>query len=203
MKTAFLVGVTAATLVMAVGAASAQPVPTSISITDLTDGTPTVVVNGAIFVTSTTSAPEQVTITGNQTAGPNPLSVPGTRSVILLEPAADLFGPRMSDFVTFTASEPIFGPPVFQMVTVLFESDGAATFLSDVAALPPTTPTLLEDGTPQDVTALLNSSPIVITVQSDLASLEQPVPEPSTLALLGLGGLGLAGYAYRRGKQTL
>jgi hypothetical protein len=37
------------------------------------------------------------------------------------------------------------------------------------------------------------------TFQSDL----EGVPEPSTFALLCLGGLGLAGYAWRRRKQAV
>ena len=69
--------------------------------------------------------------------------------------------------------------------SILFESDGASTFLSDLAQLPGNTPTLLEDGTMQNVSALLNSGAFSISMQSDLATPE--VPEPGTYLLLATG----------------
>jgi hypothetical protein len=66
------------------------------------------------------------------------------------------------------------------------------------------TPTTMPEGSggPFDATKYLSSAQrgqgITATFQSDPA-----VPEPSTLTLLGLGSLGLVGYAWRRRKQPV
>ncbi len=147
-----------------------------------------ITVSTDIVAVSTTFAFEHVLITG---LIPNLGLPPGTHSVILTEPASDPFGPPQSDFVTLTigAAAPTF--------TLLFESDGAANYSANVAALPPGTPTLLENGAFQDVSSLLASGSFTITVQSDLATLE---PEPDVRFLFG-SGLLLIGIALVRLRQ--
>jgi hypothetical protein len=160
----------------------------TITISDLTDGLPVITVSPDIVNVQSTFAFEQVLITG---IIPNLGLPPGTHSVILTEPASDPFGPPQSDFVTLTigAAAPSF--------SLLFESDGAATYLADVAALPPSTPTLLENGTFQDVSSILSSGAFTITVQSDLTTLE---PEPDVRSLF-FEGLLLVGIAQVRLKR--
>jgi hypothetical protein len=150
----------------------------SINITDLLDANPTVVVSPDLTGVNIALSFEQAIITGLLPAG---VTVqPGTRSVILTEPASDPFGPRQSDFVTLFigAAAPTF--------TLNFESDGAATFDQDVAALPPATPTLLENGAVQDLSQLLNTGAFTVTVQSDVGTVEGPEPGSGMLLLSGL-----------------
>ena len=59
-----------------------------------------------------------------------------------------------------------------------------ATFDRDVAALPVGTPAILEDGTFQNVSQLLNSGAFVISIQSDLATSEIPEPASDFLLIL-------------------
>jgi hypothetical protein len=149
-----------------------------ITISDLTDGNPVVTISTDLLNVQTALTPEQAIITGLLPAGIT--VVPGTRSVILVEPASDPFGPPQSDFLTLTVGA---AAPTF---TILFESDGATNFTRDVAALPPGTPTLLEDGTLQNVSSLLNSGAFSISIQSDLATPEIPEPYTPFLLLSGL-----------------
>uniref|UniRef100_Q01S60 PEP-CTERM protein-sorting domain-containing protein n=1 Tax=Solibacter usitatus (strain Ellin6076) TaxID=234267 RepID=Q01S60_SOLUE len=164
--------------------AVASPAAT-ITISDLTDGFPIITVSPDIGVTSTVFSDEQVIITG---LIPNLILQPGTHSVILTEPASDPFGPPQSDFATLTigAAAPTF--------TLLFESDGALNFLADLAKLPVPTPTLLENGNFQDVSALLGSGNFTILLQSDLVT---PEPEPD-VRFLFTSGLLLIGVALVR-----
>jgi hypothetical protein len=150
-----------------------------ITISDLLDGSPFVTISADLIGAQTTLTPEQAVITGVLPAGVT--ATPGTRSVILLEPSSDPFGPPQSDFLTLMigAAAPTFA--------INFESDGAVNFTRDLAALPPGTPTLLENGTFQELSGILNSGSFSIQVQSDLASQE---PEPSTWILL-VSGLSL------------
>jgi hypothetical protein len=135
-----------------------------------------------------TFAFEHVFITGLL---PNLTLQPGTRSVILTEPPSDPFGPFESDFVTLTigAAAPTF--------TLLFESDGATNYQANVMALPPGTPTLIENGSLQSVSDILGSGAFTIQVQSDLTTLE---PEPDVRFLFG-SGLLLIGAAVVRLKR--
>ncbi len=180
-----------ATLCLTVLTVMAGTLPAAtITISDLTDGFPIITVSPDIGVTSTAFSNEQVIITG---LIPNLTLPPGTHSVILTEPASDPFGPPQSDFVTLTigATAPTF--------TLLFESDGAVNFLRDVAALPPGTPTLLENGAFQDVSALLGSGAFTIMLQSDLATPE--VPEPDARSLLFAGWLLIGVAQVRRFRK--
>jgi hypothetical protein len=168
--------ITIATLFLMIVPAAGAAV---ITISDLLDGNPFVTISADLLGVQTTLTPEQAVITGVLPAGVT--ATPGTRSVILLEPSSDPFGPPQSDFLTLMigAAAPTFA--------INFESDGAANFSRDLAALPPGTPTLLENGTLQSLSDLLNSGGFVIQVQSDLATQE---PESSTWFLL-LSGLSL------------
>jgi len=156
----------------------------SITIRDLTDGFPGLNSGIGVNLPHVVAGPEELTLSGLITTAVT-LPQPGTRSVILLEPAGDLLEPIQSDFVTLTVD-------ATAAFTFVFESDGAAGFLTDVAALPADTPTLLEDGTLQDVSALLNTGNFVVLVQSDLDASE--VPEPGTFLMLTTGLLGCLGW---------
>jgi hypothetical protein len=129
---------------------------------------------------------------------PAPLVV-GTRFVQLLEPAVDPFGPRVSDIIRLVASA--IGADAggqFQRETITFWSDGAVGF--DAAlALSAGSPTLLETGGPQDITALLGigfpAQNLQVIVQSDIGGPE--VPKPTTLSLAAIG-VGLSARRLRR-----
>jgi hypothetical protein len=178
-----------AALCLALLTALAVTVPAAtITISDLTDGLPTITVSTDISVTSMTFAFEHVLISG---LIPNLTLQPGTHSVILTEPPSDPFGPLESDFVTLTigAAAPTF--------TLLFESDGATNYQANVMALPAGTPTLLENGNAQNLSDILASGAFMITVQSDLTTNE---PEPDVRFLFS-SGLLLIGAAVGRLKR--
>jgi hypothetical protein len=162
----------------------------TITVSDLLDGNPIVTTSTDLLDVQTSLSFEQAVITGLLPAG---VQLPiGTRSVIMMEPAADPFGPRQSDFITLMIGA---AAPTFSLT---FESDGALNFARDVAALPANTPTVLEDGTLQNVSTALNSGAFLISAQSDLTS---PEPEPATWLLL-LSGLLLSGVLYIRRKKS-
>jgi hypothetical protein len=91
-------------------------------------------------------------------------------------------------------------PPFIALV-----SDNNPDLQTIVPMIPAGTPVLTETGTLQDLTALMGPSilppvgPITVQVQSDVSS----VPEPSSLAVLGAGAVGLLAYAWRRRKQAV
>jgi hypothetical protein len=173
------------TLIMT-GAASAA----TITISDLLDGNPIITLSSDLTGVQTTLSFEKAVISGVLPAG---VQLPvGTRSVILTEPAADPFGPRQSDFITLVAGA---AAPSF---SITFESDGAANFASDVAALPAGTPTVLEDGTFQNLSTALSSGTLGISIQSDLNS---PEPEPAAWLLL-LTGLLMISVRHILRKRT-
>ena len=180
----------AVTVLAALALTAGPATGASISIIDLLDANPTVTTSTDLIGVTTNITFEQAVITGLLPAGVT--LQPGTRSVILTEPASDPFGPRQSDFVTLIigATAPTF--------SLTFESDGAATFDRDVAALPAGTPTVLEDGTAQNLSTALNSGSFTITVQSDVGTSE--VPEPGS-ALLLLTGLVLTCAGLSRSKK--
>jgi PEP-CTERM motif len=187
-----------------VRSASAGVSAVTISISDLTDGNP-VVSTGTLRGPVVSLSFERALITGLldpvNSSGPIPV---GTRSLIFDEPSSDPLGPRLSDFITLTAGEltgtgclaPFPSGPC-QNISILFESDGAPNFDQHIAALPVGTPHLLETGTLQNVTALLNSpaNSLQIFASSDLATAE--VPEPTSMTLIGAGLILLAAIGKR------
>jgi hypothetical protein len=171
---------------MMTGAASAA----TITISDLLDGNPIVTISSDLTGVETTLSFDKAVISGLVPAG---VQLPvGTRSVILNEPTVDPFGPRQSDFITLVAGATA---PTF---SITFESDGAANYANDVAALPAGTPTVLEDGTFQNLSTALSSGTLGISVQSDLNS---PEPEPAAWLLL-LTGLLMISVRHIRRKRT-
>jgi hypothetical protein len=82
----------------------------------------------------------------------------------------------------------------FGNYTVLTEPDGSISDVFGVVLFGPT----FFFGFASDF-----ASTPVPSVPLEFIPVSGPVPEPSTFALLGLGGLGLAGYAYRRRKQVV
>jgi len=180
---------------------SARVEAASISITDLTDGPPTVAAAG-LEATTITTAPEFAEISGllRPATSPAPL-VPGTRFVLLMEPPGDPFGGPVSDIIRLVASA--IGTDQggqFQTETVTFWSDGAAGFAAALALAGPNAPSVLEIDGPQDITALLGitfpNQNLQVIVRSDVGTGAE-VPEPATLSLVALG-LGIAAKRARR-----
>jgi hypothetical protein len=153
-----------------------------VSIDDSLDGNPTVTISGN--VTRTVSpAFEEVTITiptGELGLG-NLVGVDQTR--ILMEPASDPLGPRVSDYVTLTITS--------DLVTIFFASDGSANFNPPVGLTGPE-----ETGNPQNMFPTLQA--LAIDVTSDLSSQEVP-DSASTIGCFGLALVALAGVGKRLG----
>jgi hypothetical protein len=116
-------------------------------------------------------------------------------AVILDEPAE--FGGGASDFLN------VWSTNLTDYIYFTFESDGAANFAADLAALPPGTPHVTETGALQDLssyfTSITANGTVVIQVESDINDV---VPLPPSALLLGSGllGLGLLGFRRRRQK---
>jgi hypothetical protein len=142
---------------------------------DLADGPPIVLTNipGATIGTGLESA--MVTFSSVPVAGPFP------RSYALLETAAD-FNPPNSDVVS-----------LLDPTSVLFQSD----VFSSPPTFGPPAGSLPEDGSFQEFDV---SPALSIFMRSDVSSPE-PVPEPSSLTLVLLGLLSLAGLALLRSSR--
>jgi len=205
---AALLGLTAGT-----GFADGVP-PPSIEILDLTDANPTVNLSAnltALGFTATIS-PETVSISGLLPVLPDdttddvagaaitpPVAV-GTRAVGLTEPSVDPFNQPVSDVVVLTAGDVVINPTSnlpFQRIVIQFTSDS-----SGPVPLPPNALTVPETGLSQDVSAALQSSPLTISVASDLNGGEPMTPLPASawsgLALLG----GLATWRIVRRRKA-
>jgi hypothetical protein len=158
----------------------------SISISDLRDGNPNVMISSDLHFTSPpVFSPGLVSIFVVLPDSNMPTVAVGRRSVILTDPSSNVNGP--THFVNFAAAA------VGQFMSVLFESDTAPTFEQDVHALGNNVPTLVEDGSLQDLSGpqLLNTSPaLTITVQLAPPPAPTEIPEPGTRLLLAAGLLG-------------
>jgi len=184
-------GMTLAVLTLLIVPATAA----TISISNLVDGNP--VVTTDLLGQGVSLTFEQAIVSGSFAVPAGVALAPGTRSVTLVEPASDQFGPRVSDFATLTIGEASQG---LQSVRLLFQSDGAAGFDANVANLPTNTPMLTETGDFVDVTTQLGGSSdfLVVRLASDLATAEPA--EPGTWVLLTTGLL--VALAYRRLKRA-
>jgi hypothetical protein len=143
-----------------------------ITITEVGDGPPVVTTAGLSDV-GIQSSPEGDTPLGGpilsatysvvQGGG---LIEPGNRAVFLTEPGSSV----VSDFVVINVTAVgIFGHPILtEFVVIGFQSEGHDFFdfnVNTVRGLNP--PSIAEDGTLQDISALLNSGPLIVKVSSD------------------------------------
>jgi hypothetical protein len=153
-----------------------------------------------IVGTNITLAAEEVVIQISLPVGPFGPVTPGIRSVILLNPPGEPFGP--SDFATITVSPPL--PDIVgltQLIELFFQSEGAVGFDVNVALLPPGTPAILETGRFQDVSGLLDTAPqLKILLASSVPGVE-PIPEPATW-MLAAAGIAAVGVSQRRLKRN-
>ncbi len=177
-----------------------NPAPAAtISISNLVDGNPTVTTD--LAGKEVTLAFEQAIVSGTLTLTPGTSLAPGTRSVLMLEPASDPFGPRVSDFATLTVGQVQEGAQglLFQTIQLFFQSDGAQGFDRNVAALGTDVPSVTETGDFVNVSSQLNSSALLtVNLASDLATAEPAEPGTWMLLVTGLG----AAFTYRRLRKA-
>jgi hypothetical protein len=184
LKRVFLIGAAAVLLVMVGSAAWAC----TLTIADLTEGTVTATFSSEFSNVSKTEQVEYASGSGTVSWANFPTGI--TKYVILTEANG-----TASDFLKVWASS-------CTTLKFVFESDGYASFASDVAALAANTPKLQENGLYQDVSSyfssILGCSGVIIKVGSDVE--DNPVPLPPTALLLGTGILGLVGLrSFRKG----
>ncbi len=171
-------------------------------------GGPVIFDNSVPEVPPAGGAEDEITFAGgpaNVIPPPVPLvgviGAPGTSELILSEPTGELPDPGeplitfptpngpivVSDLIISTLGNQATLPPFITLV-----SDGNPDLQQLVPLLSPSTPVLGETGVLQDVTPLIpfaffpGIGPITIQVASDV------VPEPSSIVLTVLAGIGLA-----------
>ena len=190
------IGIGVALLGLAAGMGFGQTAPPpDVQISDLTDNNPTVVLSGAASGFNVRIAPEVVSITGllPLTAnGAPPIPIEST-SVALTEPSQDTFNQPISDVITFTTS--VGTSASGESVNIEFISDSNSS-----PTAPPNAVQITETGALQDVTASLLSSPITISIASDLGGNETPLPASAWAGLALLGGLA-AWRVVRRNRK--
>lgn len=193
------IGIGAALLSLVAGTGFASEV----DISDLTDGLPTVILSADLSSFTVRVAPEIVVVSGTipfpVTSGPPTPPIPiGSHIVGLTEPSSDPFNQPVSDSVSLATDQTTSANGALEeTVFIQFQSDDVGP-----VPIPSNAPTLLENGMAQDVSTLLNSSPLTITVASDLATPETPLPASAWSGLALLAGLATWRIVRRRQAQV-
>jgi len=182
-------------LLLALLSLSSLPITAAyISISDLTEDVPTVLTD--IPGPTINFASEEVSINLAVPVGLNPMT-PGVRSVLLVNQTGDPEGAGApSDFITLTVGDvEIVDLIPVQILQILFQSDGAPGFDVNTAALLLLgVPTIVETGALQDVSALLDTAPVLtVLVASDVPGSSSAVPEPGTFLPAALGCIAIGG----------
>lgn len=170
MRVSLAVAAAILTLAVRIGSGS------FVSIADLSDGAP--VVSTDVPFAVVIIRPEFADVAGVLTDPAEFITpAPGTTAVALMEPSSDPFDQPVSDTVILSVDKPRQSAVTGQIVEtqrfeIVLTSDAAGS-----VPLPTNFKTLAEDGTLQDVTALLTSSSgLKISVQSDVGGPETPLP---------------------------
>jgi hypothetical protein len=190
------------------GISQVQAALVSITVDEPNDNPPTVTTSSGFEGTPTfTSAFETASVTAFVLG--SSLKV-GTTSVILVEPSADPFNQPTSDLITLQIFAATTDGATSQQVNLNFFSDSfigpnGQTFADLVRANPNAVP-VAETGSLSDITQQLglpfDGGALVLQVQasSDLTTPE--IPEPGSLALVGIGVAGLFGYGSWKRKPA-
>lgn len=188
-----------AVFVLAMAAISCQAGAAFVSFSEGFLETDPVVVSTNIVVVSVSSTPESASLSGFHHPGISPSPVtPGKRFAVLFEPGLPGVTPQLvSDYLLFTASDirkdAQFGDAQDLAFEFFSQDILLADLLQDLAVRGFTYGGgLVEDGTLQDVSALLGTLPEGLIVSMRSGPGEVPEPQSLALALLALVAVGCA-----------